>query len=184
MWVHLGYYESVLWMRLWTCLMKSCDWWSVRVRHRIHMGGESRQPSVPQKQTEEVPFVLPLGTTVGKTRAGTSFPARLSNPTPVATLVLHVKCVFEHRSVFWLVARTIWCAATSTPSWPSCPWRCSSSSSEWPTSTFSSWSCCRSVADAHIFGTTIHLYIRSIYKYIPVHKSSERCTGTLVNLPP
>lgn len=55
--------------------------------------------------------------------------------TPVDTL--HIKSVFEHRSV--LVARTIWCAATSTPPWLSCPWRCLSNSSEWPTSTSSSW---------------------------------------------
>lgn len=66
------------------------------------MGGASQQPSVPQKQTEEVPLVLPLGTSVGKTHAGTSFPARLCAPKSVDTL--HLKSAFEHRSALshWL----------------------------------------------------------------------------------
>lgn len=56
------------------------------------------------------------------------------------------------RDVVWtslcvfLVARTIWCAATGTPRWLSCPWRCLNNSSGWPTSTFSSWSRCRSAS--------------------------------------
>lgn len=47
--------------------------------------------------------------------------------------------------LFLTVARTTWSAAISTSSWRFCPWRCSSSSSEWPTSTSFSWWCCRSV---------------------------------------
>lgn len=45
---------------------------------------------------------------------------------------------------FLSVARTICCAATNTPPWTSCHWRCLSSSSEWPISTSSSWWWCRS----------------------------------------
>lgn len=47
----------------------------------------------------------------------------------------------------WLsasVARTMWCAATSTPPWRSCPWRYLNSSSEQPMSIISSSWCCRS----------------------------------------
>lgn len=45
---------------------------------------------------------------------------------------------------FFAVARTIWCAATNTPPWLSCPWRCLSSSTAWPISTSSLWWFCRS----------------------------------------
>lgn len=57
-----------------------CVWWCLtrwganthpRVPRRLHVGSEGEQPSLPQNQTEEVPLVLPLGTTVGKTLAGT-----------------------------------------------------------------------------------------------------------------
>lgn len=57
----------------------------------------------------------------------------------IADRVTYVVCVL-------LVARTTWCAATSTPCWLSCPWRCLNSSSGWPTSTFCSWWSCRSAS--------------------------------------
>lgn len=56
---------------------------------------------------------------------------------------VRVPCVCVSRP-FVSVARTMWCAATSTLLWRSCPWRCLNSSSELPISTSSSWWCCRS----------------------------------------
>lgn len=65
--------------------------------------------------------------------------------TPVGMLMHWETGWCDSRALFFLlVTRTIWCAATGTATWPSCPWCCLSSSSELPTSTISSQWCCRS----------------------------------------